>query len=155
MLLLGIRDIISANATGCTVIPWLQYLICIQYKLDLNLDLGAKASPQKGKRAEEDSWERATFLAVPAPAFISTEAQLTRRPLPTAFITLTQRWAFSGHNQVLSKLKSHGFWVNVACLFPFHSEHEGKTRLLVDKWIKSRGWKGRLQTKENLYSKSV
>ena len=71
-------------------------------------------------------------------ALISTEVQLTRRPLPTAFITLTQKGAFSGHNQVLSKLESHGFSANVACLFPFHSEHEGK-RLLFVKWTRHSG----------------
>lgn len=39
---------------------------------------------------------------------------------------------------MLLMLKSRGFSVNVACPFPFHSEHEGR-RLLFAKWIRSGG----------------
>lgn len=39
---------------------------------------------------------------------------------------------------MLSKLKSQGFSVMLACPFPFHSEHE-ENRLFSAKWIKSGG----------------
>lgn len=119
----GYTEVSFANGTGCPRVL-MYYLICIQYILDLNLGPGCQSLfhwEGRGQRSQEQS--ACKFRAC---SFISTEAQLTRRPLPTAFITLAQKWAFRGHNQGLSELKSHSSSVHTACPFPFPSEHEGK-----------------------------
>lgn len=100
------------------------------------------------------AWKEQSSSKFLAHALIPTEAQLTRWPLSAAFITLTQRQAFYGHNQVLSTLKS---WLFSECRLSISISFRTRGKEIA-LWQVDRKWGaggGRLKTRENLYSKSM
>ena len=108
----AIRGATSANAIDCTVPLPAQYLICIQYSLDLNLDLGAKVFSMEKEEGRGRWLKRAKFLQVPRSCFNPHRSAINQAAPSHCFHHPRSETAFSGHNQVLSTLNS---WLFSEC----------------------------------------